>query len=74
MALTEEDSMKIKVTFDDGGYVSGWCMVGDNGGEEYDPPEDFDAFLDNCFSFRLEDGNLLILVILSAEIYILYCQ
>ena len=50
--------MKIKVTFDDGGYVSGWCMVGDNGGEEYDPPEDFDAFLDNCFSFRLEDGKL----------------
>ena len=51
--------MKIKVTFDDGGYVSGWCMVGDNGGEEYDPPEDFDAFLDNCFSFRLEDGKLI---------------
>ena len=37
----------MKVTFDESGYVNGWCMVGDNGGKEYDPPEDFDA---ECFS------------------------
>lgn len=49
----------MKVTFDENGYVSGWCMVGDNGGKEYDLPEDFDAFLDNCFSFKLEDGKLI---------------
>ena len=48
----------MKVTFDENGYVNGWCMVGDNGGEEYDPPEDFDSFLDNCFCFRLDDGKL----------------
>lgn len=48
----------MKVTFDENGYVNGWCMVGDNGGEEYDPPEDFDSFLNNCFCFRLEDGKL----------------
>ncbi len=30
----------MKVTFDKNGYVNGWCMVGDNGGEEYDPPEE----------------------------------
>ena len=27
----------MKVTFDENGYVNGWCMVGDNGGDEYDP-------------------------------------
>ncbi len=48
----------MKVTFDENGYVNGWCMVGDNGGEEYDPPEDFDSFLDNCFCFRVVDGKL----------------
>ncbi|MBR0160558.1 MAG: hypothetical protein IJQ02_04650 [Oscillospiraceae bacterium] len=48
----------MKVTFDENGYVNGWCMVGDNGGEEYDPPEEFDAFLDNCFCFKLVDGKL----------------
>ena len=48
----------MKVTFDENGYVNGWCMVGDNGGKEYDPPEDFDAFLDNCFSFKVSDGKL----------------
>ena len=48
----------MKVTFDENGYVNGWCMVGDNGGEEYDPPEDFDSFLDNCFCFKIVDGKL----------------
>ena len=48
----------MKVTFDENGYVNGWCMVGDNGGKEYDPPEDFDAFLDNCFCFKIEDEKL----------------
>ena len=48
----------MKVTFDENGYVNGWCMVGDNGGEEYDPPEDFDSFLDNCFCFKAVDGKL----------------
>ena len=33
-------------------------MVGDNGGEEYELPEDFDAFIDNCFCFHLVDGKL----------------
>ena len=45
----------MKVTFDENGYVNGWCMVGDNGGDEYDPPEDFDAFLDNCFCYKLSE-------------------
>ena len=49
----------MKVTFDENGYVNGWCMVGDNGGEEYDPPEDFDAFLDNCFCFKVDNGKLI---------------
>ena len=48
----------MKVTFDEDGYVNGWCMVGDNGGEEYDPPEDFDAFLENCFCFKDANGVL----------------
>ena len=48
----------MKVTFDENGYVSGWCMVGDNGGEEYDPPEDFDSFLDRFDVFKLVDGKL----------------
>ena len=48
----------MKVTFDENGYVNGWCMVGDNGGEEYDPPEDFDTFLDHFSAFRSEDGKL----------------
>ena len=48
----------MKVTFDETGYVNGWCMVGDNGGEEYDPPEDFDRFLDSFESFKLADGKL----------------
>ena len=50
--------MKMKVTFDENGYVNGWCMVGDNGGEEYNPPENFGEFLDNCFCFHLSDGKL----------------
>ena len=48
----------MKVTFDKDGYVNGWCMVGDNGGEEFDPPEDFDAFLDGFSCFRFLDGRL----------------
>ncbi len=48
----------MKVTFDENGYVNGWCMIGDNGGEEYDPPADFDSFLDNCFCFKAVDGKL----------------
>lgn len=48
----------MKVTFDNNGYVNSWCMVGDNGGEEYETPEDFDTFLDNCFCFKVIDGKL----------------
>lgn len=48
----------MKVTFDENGYVNGWCMVGDNGGEEYEPPEDFDSFLDRFDVFKLVDGKL----------------
>ena len=48
----------MKVTFDKDGYVNGWCMVGDNGGEEYDPPEEFDAFLNGFSCFRVLDGRL----------------
>ena len=48
----------MKVTFDENGYVSGWCMVGDNGGEEYDPPEDFDGFIDRFDVFKLVNGKL----------------
>ena len=50
----------MKVTFDENGYVNGWCMVGDNGGEEYDPPEDFDSFLDNFSCFTVSDGKLIL--------------
>ena len=48
----------MKVTFDENGYVNGWCMVGDNGGEEFDPPEDFDSFLDRFDVFKVVDGKL----------------
>lgn len=48
----------MKVTFDESGHVSGWCMVGDNGGTELDVPEDFDSFLDNFEVFKLADGKL----------------
>ena len=48
----------MKVTFDENGYVNGWCMVGDNGGIEVDPPDDFDTFLDRFSGFKLEDGKL----------------
>ena len=48
----------MKVTFDEYGYVNGWCIVGDNGGEEYDPPEDFNSFIENCFCFKVSDGKL----------------
>ena len=48
----------MKVTFDENGYVSGWCVVGDNGGEDYDPPEDFDNFLLRWAAFKKEDGKL----------------
>lgn len=50
----------MKVTFDENGYVNGWCMVGDNGGEEYDPPEDFDSFLDRFDVFKAVDGKLVL--------------
>ena len=33
-------------------------MVGDNGGEEIDPPDDFDSFLGGFMHFRLSDGKL----------------
>ena len=48
----------MKVTFDENGYVNGWCMVGDNGGEEFDPPDDFDSFLDRFEAFKVVDGKL----------------
>lgn len=48
----------MKVNVDENGYVTEWCMVGDNGGAEVEPPEDFDSFLD-CFSgFKLVNGEL----------------
>lgn len=50
----------MKVTFDENGYVNGWCMVGDNGGTELDVPEDFDSFLDNYEVFKLLDGKLVL--------------
>ena len=48
----------MKVTFDENGYVNGWCMIGDNGGMELEPPDDFDTFLDRFSGFKLEDGRL----------------
>lgn len=48
----------MKVTFDENGYVNGWCMVGDNGGEEFEPPDDFDSFLDCFETFKAVDGKL----------------
>lgn len=48
----------MKVTFDENGYVNGWCMIGDNGGMELEPPDDFDTFLDRFSGFKLEGGRL----------------
>ena len=48
----------MKVTFDENGYVNGWCMIVDNGGMELEPPDDFDTFLDRFSGFKLEDGRL----------------
>lgn len=50
----------MKVTFDENGYVNGWYMVGDNGGEEYDPPDDFDSFLDRFDVFKVVNGKLVL--------------
>ena len=36
-----KEGVHMKVTFDENGYVNGWCMVGDNGGTEVDVPEYF---------------------------------
>ena len=36
----------LKVTLDENNYVTGWCMVGDNGGVDVDLPEDLDGFMD----------------------------
>lgn len=33
-------------------------MIGDNGGMELEPPDDFDTFLDRFSGFKLEDGRL----------------
>ena len=33
----------LKVTLDENNYVTGWCMVGDNGGVDVDLPEDLTA-------------------------------
>ena len=48
----------MKRTIDENGYVNGWCMIGDNGGMELEPPDDFDTFLDRFSGFKLEDGRL----------------
>ena len=48
----------MKVTFDENGYVNGWCMIGDNGGMELELPDDFDTFLDRFSGFKLDDGRL----------------
>ena len=50
----------MKVTFDENGYVNGWCIVGDNGGEEFDLPDDFDSFLDRFDVFKVVDGKLVL--------------
>lgn len=50
----------MKVTFDENGYVNGWCMIGDNGGIDVDVPEDFDSFLDRFEGFKLVDGKLVL--------------
>ena len=36
----------LKVTLDENNYVTGWCMVGDNGGIDVELPEDLDGFMD----------------------------
>ena len=35
-------------------------MVGDNGGEEYDPPDDFDSFFDRFDVFKVVNGKLVL--------------
>ncbi len=48
----------MKVTTDESGYVTGWALIGDNGGVDVSEPEDLDGFM-QCFSgYRLSDGML----------------
>jgi len=48
----------MKVTIDNDGYVTGWALVGDNGGIDVDKPDDLDGFLE-CFSgYKLVNGAL----------------
>ena len=48
----------MKITLDENGYISGFCIVGDNGGVEVDDPEDLDSFFTRFDKFKLVDGKL----------------
>ena len=48
----------LKVTTDENGYVTGWCMVGDNGGVDVELPEDLDGFMDCFTGYKVVDGEL----------------
>ena len=50
----------LKVTLDENNYVNGWCMVGDNGGVDVEPPEDLDGFMECFTGYKVVDGNLVL--------------
>ncbi len=50
----------LKVTLDENNYVTGWCMVGDNGGVDVDLPEDLDGFMDCFTGYKVVDGKLVL--------------
>ncbi len=50
----------LKVTTDENGYVTGWCMVGDNGGIDVEMPEDLDRFMDCFTGYKVVDGRLVL--------------
>ena len=50
----------LKVTLDENNYVTGWCMVGDNGGIDVELPEDLDGFMDCFTGYKVVDGLLVL--------------
>lgn len=50
----------LKVTLDENNYVNGWCMVGDNGGVDVEPPEDLDGFMECFTGYKVVDGKLVL--------------
>ena len=50
----------LKVTLDENNYVTGWCMVGDNGGVAVELPDDLDGFMECFTAYHVIDGKLVL--------------